>query len=93
MKKILFLLAFTFTTLIGFTQQKGKDYVTMKSEGKMYWMRGGKNIKMAIDVPLSNGSTVSAKGVIKGKDGETTQMQPGDKVMMDGTIVPKKSKS
>lgn len=93
MKKILFLLAFTFATTIGFTQQKGKDFVTMKSEGKMYWMRGGKNIKMAIDVPLGNGSTVNAKGLILGKDGETTQMQPGDKVMMDGTMVPKKSKS
>lgn len=65
----------------------------MRSEGKMYWMRGGKNIKMAIDVPLSDGSTVNAKGVIKRKDGETTQLQPGDKVMMDGTIVQKKSKS
>lgn len=93
MKKLLFILAFTLATTIGFTQQKGKDYVTMKSEGKMYWMRGGKNIKMAIDVPLGDGSAVSAKGIIKGKDGETTQMQPGDKVMMDGTIVRKKSKS
>ena len=93
MKKIIFFLAFSLITILGFSQQKGKDYVTMRSEGKMYWMRGGQNIKMAIDVPLSNGSTVNAKGLIKGKDGETTQMQPGDKVMMDGTIVPKKLKS
>jgi len=93
MKKIIILLAFTLTTICGYSQEKGKDHITMKSDGKVYWIRGGKNIQMAIDVPLSNGSTVDYKGVIKGKDGETTQLQRGDKVMMDGTMVSKKAKS
>ena len=66
----------------------------MKADGKVYWMRGGKSIKMAIDVPLSNGSTVNYKGVISSKEGgETTQLQQGDRVLMDGTLVSRKSRS
>ena len=91
MKKALFLLAFTLITSLSFAQ--GKDYVTMKSDGKVYWMRGGESIRILIDVPLKNGSAVNYRGDIKGKDGQVTQLQKGDKVFMDGTVVSKKGNS
>lgn len=91
MKKVLFLLAFALITSISFAQ--AKDHVTMKSDGKVYWMRGGESIRIAIDVPLKNGSAVNYKGNITAKDGQVTQLKIGDKVMMDGTVVSKKSKS
>jgi uncharacterized protein YdeI (BOF family) len=91
MKKVLVLLAFTLVTSMSFAQ--GKDHVTMKSDGKVYWMRGGESIRIAIDVPLKNGSVVNYKGNITAKDGQVTQLQKGDKVLMDGTLVSKKSKA
>lgn len=85
MKKALFLILFSSITMISFEQTKGRDYITMKSDGKVYWMRGGQTIRMMIDVPLKNGSVVNSKGVILAKDGQTVQLKPGDKILMDGT--------
>ncbi len=62
----------------------------MKRDGKVYWIRGGETIRMMIDVPLKNGSTVNYKGIIKAKNGQTTQLNKKDKVLMDGTLVPNK---
>ena len=74
-------------SLLSFAQP-GKDYLTKKSDGKVYWIRGGKPIQIAIDVPLKNGSAVNYRGDIKDKDGHVTQqLETGDKVMMDGTFV------
>lgn len=95
MKKVLFLTVFILLSLLPFAQ-KGQDYITMKSNGKVYWIRGGQTIQMAIDVPLKDGSSVNYKGDIKDKDGNVTQqLQKGDKVLMDGTFLKggKKAKS
>lgn len=87
MKKSALLIAFVLLSLTPFAQ-KGKDYITKKANGKVYWIRSGQTIQMAIDVPLKNGSTVNYKGDIKDKDGNITQqLQNGDKVLMDGTYV------
>ena len=86
MKKMLLLLAFTLLTLTPFAQ-KGKDHIVMKSNGKVYWIRGGETIRMMIDVPLKNGAVVNYKGMIKATDGGVTQLKKGDRVMMDGTFV------
>lgn len=93
MKRIILLLIVlgSFTS-VSFSQQKGKDYITMKSDGKVYWIRSGETIRMAISVPLKNGSQVTSKGSIIAKDGEVTQISKGDKVMMDGTIIRKGNK-
>ncbi len=64
MKKLFFLSAFILLSLTPFAQ-KGKDYITKKPDGKVYWIRGGQTIQMAIDVPLKDGSTVNSKGDIK----------------------------
>lgn len=90
MRKVLLLLAFSLMTLAPFAQ--GKDYVTMKQDGKVYWMRGGESIRIMIDVPLKDGRVVNYRGDITAKDGQVTQLQKGDKVMMDGTVVSKKGK-
>lgn len=92
MKQITILLAFFFMTLAPFAQGKSQDYITMKSNGKVYWIRGGETIRMMIDVPLKNGSTVNYKGIIKAKNGQTIQLQKKDKVLMDGTMIPHKNK-
>ncbi len=95
MKKLFFLSAFILLSLTPFAQ-KGKDYITKKPDGKVYWIRGGQTIQMAIDVPLKDGSTVNSKGDIKDKSGNVAEhLEKGDKVMMDGTVVKagKKSKS
>ena len=87
MKKVLFLLAFTLITLLPFAQGKGRDYITMKANGKVYWIRGGETIRMVTDVPLKNGSVVNYRGNITAKDGTVLQLKKGDRVLMDGTMV------
>ena len=72
-----------------FAQDNGQDYITMKQGGKMYWIRSGQTIRMGICVPLKNGSTIYPNGVIKAKNGSTTQIKKGDRVLMDGTVIPK----
>jgi len=91
MKKLSLLVAFALMTLVPFAQ-KGKDYVTMKSDGKVYWIRGGETIRMMIDVPLKNGAVVNNKGNIKASNGNIVTLSKGDKVMMDGTFVKGKKK-
>ena len=93
MKKLFFIGVFALLSLWS-VAQGSKDYLTKKSDGKVYWMRGGKPIQIAIDVPLKNGSAVNYRGDIKDKDGTVTQqLQTGDKVMMDGTFVKAGKKS
>ncbi len=87
MKKVLLVIALAFTMLEPFAQKKGKDYITRKSNGKIYWIRGGQPIRMMIDVPLKNGSVVNYKGNITTRDGNVVYIKQGDKVMMDGTVV------
>ena len=87
MKKVLFTLAITLMFLTPFAQGKGRDYVTMKSDGKIYWIRSGQTIKMMITLPLKNGSIVDYKGRVRAKDGQVTQLQKGDKMAMDGTMI------
>ena len=60
MQKVLFTVVITLMSLLPFTQ-KGRDYITMKSNGKVYWICGGQTIQMAIDVALTNGSAVNYK--------------------------------
>ena len=93
MKKVFFLLAISVSTTFAFSQDKGKDYITMKSDGKVYWIRSGKHIRMNIDVPLKNGSVVNYKGNVTAKDGEIIQLKEGDRLLMDGTMVSRKSRS
>ena len=91
MKRSLVLIAFTLLTIVSFGQKSG-DYITMKSNGKVYWMRGGESIKMMISVPLKNGETVNNKGAITSPNGKVRQLAPGDKVMMDGTFLKRAQK-
>lgn len=93
MKKIISLFVFALMTLVTSAQQKGEDYIIRKADGKMFWMRGKERIRMMIDVPLKNGSVVNYKGIVKAKDGQITQLEKGDKILMDGTIVRSKRKS
>lgn len=91
MRKTILLVTFVLLSLTPFAQ-KGKDHITMKSDGKVYWVRGSETIKMMIDVPLKNGAVVNYKGNIKGGDGDVTQLKKGDKIMMDGTYIKGKKK-
>lgn len=90
MKKLLFTLAVAFMFLTPFAQEKGKDYITMKSDGNIYWIRSGQTIKMMITVPLKNGSIVDYKGTVTAKGGQVTQLHKGDKMAMDGTMITSK---
>ena len=90
MRKTLLLLAFIFSSVLNFAQQKGKDYLTKKTDGKVYWIRSGQPIQIMIDVPLKNGSVINYKGMIKSKDGQVIELKKGEKVMMDGTIIKNK---
>ncbi|HEX8356066.1 MAG TPA: DUF6799 domain-containing protein [Segetibacter sp.] len=87
MRKFLLILVIAVASVTSFAAGKGKDYITMKSDGKVYWIRSGETIRMMIDVPLKNGSTVNYKGNVTAKDGQVTQLKKGDKLMMDGTLV------
>ena len=87
MKKILLSIAITLITIAGYSQSKGKDYVTMKPDGKVYWIRGGKTIQVMIDIPFKNGNVVNYKGNVTSKQGESTQLKPGDKITMEGTVI------
>ena len=60
MQKVLFTVVITLMSLLPFTQ-KERDYITMKSNGKVYWICGGQTIQMAIDVAPTNGSAVNYK--------------------------------
>ena len=88
MKSSILAIAFTISSLVPFAQKK-KDYIVMKSNGKMYRIRGGESIRMMISVPLKNGETVTNKGQITSLDGAAKQLTPGDTLMMDGTILKK----
>ncbi len=90
MKKVFVVIVIALFTLNGYSQVKGRDHITMKSDGKVYWIRSGKQIKMNIDVPLKNGSVVNYRGEITSKDGEVTQLEKGQVLMMDGTMGKKK---
>lgn len=90
MKRLLILIAISLITLAPLAQQKGQDYITMKRDGKVYWIRGGETIRMMISVPLKDGSTVDYKGTIKSKNGQVKQLQKKDKFLMDGTLIPHK---
>lgn len=91
MKRFMLIVALGFLSAGAFAQN-GKDYVTMKADGKMYWIRGGQTIKMGLPVPLKNGSFVYADGSLKTKDGELSKITQGDKVFMDGTVLARKEK-
>lgn len=87
MKKLLLALSFVLAMSASFAQDKGQDYVTMKSGGKMYWIRSGQTIHMGISIPLKNGSMIYPNGVLKLKDGSRRQIQKGDRILMDGTVI------
>ena len=91
MKKLFVLFAFTMFYLVPFAQ-KAQDYITMKSDGKVYWIRGGETIQMMIDVPLKNGSVVNYKGEVKSAKGNITKLKKGEKLLMDGSIKKKGKK-
>ncbi|HEX8460841.1 MAG TPA: DUF6799 domain-containing protein [Segetibacter sp.] len=91
MKKFLLFAGLSLTTLLSIGQ-KGKDYITMKPDGKVYWIRSGQTIRMMINVPLKSGEVVNSKGNIIAKDGTVRQLAKGDKVMMDGSIMKKGKK-
>ena len=44
MQKVLFTVVITLMSLLPFTQ-KERDYITMKSNGKVYWICGGQRYK------------------------------------------------
>lgn len=92
MKKMFFAITLSFMFLTPFAQGKNQDYITMKSDGKIYWIRSGQTIKMMITVPLKNGSIVDYKGTVTGKDGQVTQLKKGDRMAMDGTMITNKKK-
>lgn len=91
MKKLMLALAISFMASGSFAQ-KGNDYVTVKPDGKAYWVRGGQTIKLALPVPLKNGSFVYADGSVKSSEGEISKMGQGDKILMDGTLIPRRKR-
>ena len=62
-----------------------KDCVMMK-DGKMIQMKDGKDMALAQDITMSDGSVVMVDGNLKKKDGTTVMLKNGDCVMMDGNV-------
>lgn len=94
MKQVFLPLVCSFLVLSASAQGKGNDYITLKQDGKVYWIRSGQTIKIAIPVPLKNGSTAYPDGSVQTKEGDVSKIAQGDKVLMNGTLVPKsKSKA
>lgn len=92
MKKWILFASFAICMSSSFGQDKGQDYITMQPDGKVCWIRSGQTIQLGISVPLKNGSTAYPNGVVKAKDGSSIQLKPGDRMLMDGTMVTKKKK-
>jgi len=93
MKRLLIILmAFAFSTSLKAQDTSShkmhhqmKDCVMMK-DGKMIQVKDGKNMTLAQDITMSDGSVVMANGSLKKKDGTTVMLKNGDCVMMDGTV-------
>lgn len=64
---------------------KLKDCVLMK-DGNMYVVKGGETTDMVKAVVMSNGTKVLANGEIIGKNGETSKLENGDVMYMNGKI-------
>jgi len=69
-----------------------KDAITMKN-GKMWTVHAGKEVgPMDRETTLSNGTKVMMNGKIVTKDGNVTQLQEGQTIMLDGKMMEGKGK-
>ena len=66
-----------------------KDHLMMK-KGKMMVMKDGKEMKMDKDMTMTDGTKVMMDGTCMMKDGKKMMMSNGDKMMMDGKMMPGK---
>jgi hypothetical protein len=71
------------------TAAGGSDCITMKN-GKMCMIKAGKELPMAKEVLMPNGSKVMTNGAVLMKDGKIIVMKEGDKVDMSGNLALKK---
>jgi hypothetical protein len=71
------------------TAAAGSDCITMKN-GKMCMIKAGKELPMAKEVLMPNGSKVMTNGAVLMKDGKIVVMKEGDKVDMSGNLAVKK---
>ena len=66
-----------------------KDGVMMK-DGKMWRMQDGKEIgRMDRETTLSNGTKVAMNGKTVTKDGQQSQLEEGQIMMLDGKMIEK----
>ena len=75
--------AFSFIAT-GLAGDKTEDCVHMK-DGKMMMMKDGKEISMAKNMTMKDGTLVRKDGSIV-KEGKKMQLSDGDMMTMDGTI-------
>jgi hypothetical protein len=78
-----------FTPTAANTTAGGSDCITMKN-GKMCMIKAGKELPMAKEVLMPNGSKVMTNGAVLTKDGKIVVMKEGDKVDMSGNLALKK---
>lgn len=75
------------TTIAAVEKVRLSKYITMQN-GKMIRVQNGNTQPLANDIILPNGTTIMTTGTVKSIDGSTTQLKEGERLDMEGKLIP-----